>query len=341
MIVVWLPFWISRDGFEFCRSSRSRYQAHGKDFVQLGGEQTVSESLQKIREQQPEGRIIYFYVADGEGRLIGVVPTRRLLLSPPDSRLDAIMVKQVIAIPQTATVLEACEFFTLHRLLAFPVLDENLHIVGLVDVDLYTTELQELERRENTEDLFQLIGVHLTESQERVRLGSPFGSGFLGCSPTWPAEFWPRFFRVSTNLSYKRSWRWPLFIPVVLALAESVSMQSVSLCFRIFTANDPPGRPWREGGPGTSDRFTSGSLRGARALLESSRGLDQSKSRRGVRFRRDRRWCGLCGVDRSGDSEYSQDHECDPQVAAGPIALALADMATLVIYFNLARQLLS
>ena len=141
-----------------------------KDFVQLGGEQTVSESLQKIREQQPEGRIIYFYVADGEGRLIGVVPTRRLLLSPPDSRLDAIMVKQVIAIPQTATVLEACEFFTLHRLLAFPVLDENLHIVGLVDVDLYTTELQELERRENTEDLFQLIGVHLTESQERAAL---------------------------------------------------------------------------------------------------------------------------------------------------------------------------
>ena len=31
----------------------------------------------------------------------------------------------------------------------------------------------------------------------------------------------------------------------------------------------------------------------------------------------------------------------DPQVAAGPIALALADMLTLLIYFNLARWLLS
>jgi magnesium transporter len=33
--------------------------------------------------------------------------------------------------------------------------------------------------------------------------------------------------------------------------------------------------------------------------------------------------------------------ELDPQVAAGPIALAAADMVTLLIYFNLARILLA
>jgi magnesium transporter len=31
----------------------------------------------------------------------------------------------------------------------------------------------------------------------------------------------------------------------------------------------------------------------------------------------------------------------NPQVAAGPIALACADMVTLVLYFNLARWLFS
>ena len=31
----------------------------------------------------------------------------------------------------------------------------------------------------------------------------------------------------------------------------------------------------------------------------------------------------------------------DPQVASGPLALALADMATLLLYFNLARWLLA
>jgi magnesium transporter len=47
--------------------------------------------------------------------LKGVVPTRRLLLNPPDKPVAEIMVERVIAIPTSATVLDACEFFTLHR----------------------------------------------------------------------------------------------------------------------------------------------------------------------------------------------------------------------------------
>src|SRR4029079_1598137 len=104
---------------------------------------------------------------DGDGRLLGVVPTRRLLLSPRDKRLSQIMVQPVVAIPRDATVLEACEFFVLHRLLAFPVVDEEHRIVGLVDVEVYTRELSDLERRETHNDLFQLIGVHVTEAQQR------------------------------------------------------------------------------------------------------------------------------------------------------------------------------
>src|SRR5206468_4228678 len=72
----------------------------------------------------------------------------------------------VIAIPQTATVLEACEFFTLHRLLAFPVVDGEKRMIGLVDVDLYTEELTDLDRREGNDELFQLIGVHVTTAQQ-------------------------------------------------------------------------------------------------------------------------------------------------------------------------------
>src|ERR1700677_868755 len=129
-----------------------------RDFTQLRVGETVEEALASLREKQPEGRIIYFYVVDAEGRLQGVVPTRRLLLSSPDKPIAEIMVKQVIAIPTTATVLDACEFFTMHRLLAFPVVDEERRIVGVVDVELYTTELSELETSYRSDDLFQLVG---------------------------------------------------------------------------------------------------------------------------------------------------------------------------------------
>src|SRR5262245_4031332 len=92
------------------------------DFARLGITETVGQALTELRRHPPEGRIIYFYVIDGDNRLQGVVPTRRLLLSPLDTPISAIMIRQVVSLPTEATVLDACEFFTLHRFLAFPVL---------------------------------------------------------------------------------------------------------------------------------------------------------------------------------------------------------------------------
>src|SRR5262245_41794449 len=112
-----------------------------RDFTQLLAKQTVGEALAGLRERQPGGRIVYFYVVDDEGRLQAVVPTRRLLLSSLETPLADVMVRQVLAIPESATVLEACEFFILHRLLAFPVVDADNRITGVVDVELYTDEL--------------------------------------------------------------------------------------------------------------------------------------------------------------------------------------------------------
>ena len=92
----------------------------------------------------------YFYVVDDDERVQGVVPVRRLLLSPLDKRVEEIMVREVIALPKTATVLDACDFFILHRLLAFPVVDKERRILGIVDVELYTDELIDLDRTSGT-----------------------------------------------------------------------------------------------------------------------------------------------------------------------------------------------
>ena len=79
-----------------------------QDFTRLLITQNVGEALAWLREHPPAGRIIYLYVVDGEGRLVGVVPTRRLLLSPLGTPLGAIMVRRVVGLPAEATVLDAC-----------------------------------------------------------------------------------------------------------------------------------------------------------------------------------------------------------------------------------------
>jgi magnesium transporter len=46
---------------------------------------SVAQALDYIRDQEIGGRVVYFYVVDGDGRLVGVVPTRRLLRARPDT----------------------------------------------------------------------------------------------------------------------------------------------------------------------------------------------------------------------------------------------------------------
>ena len=77
-----------------------------KDLPLLKARMDVREALETIRREGVGERIIYFYAVDENGRLVGVVPTRRLLTAPLDARLDEIMVRRVAAIPSTASVLE-------------------------------------------------------------------------------------------------------------------------------------------------------------------------------------------------------------------------------------------
>src|SRR5207237_3738360 len=126
---------------------------------------TVEEALAAIRREGLGERIIYFYVVDEQDRLAGVLPTRRLLTAPPHTTLGELMVKRVLAIPATATVLDACEFFVLYKFFAFPVVDANRHVIGVVDIGLFTAELLE-ERDENIAaqvvDLFEVLGFRLS-----------------------------------------------------------------------------------------------------------------------------------------------------------------------------------
>jgi NhaA family Na+:H+ antiporter len=115
-----------------------------KNFTSIPATQTVRGALDWLRAHPPSERIIYFYVVDDDGRLQGVVPTRRLVLSPPDTPIAEIMACNVVALPAEATVLDACEFFIQHRFLAFPVVDAERRIIGVVDIELYTEKIVDL-----------------------------------------------------------------------------------------------------------------------------------------------------------------------------------------------------
>src|SRR5438876_9351851 len=103
-----------------------------KDFPLLNADMRVADALEQIRREGVGERVIYFYAVDEEKRLVGVLPTRRLLTASLETPLYQIMVRRVVAIPASATVLDACEFFVLYTFLAFPVVDEQHHVIAII-----------------------------------------------------------------------------------------------------------------------------------------------------------------------------------------------------------------
>ncbi len=308
------------------------------DFVPLHIGQTIGEALAQVRTAPPEGRIIYFYVVDDGNRLVGVVPTRRLLLNPPDTPLSDIMIRRLIAIPYTATVMNACEMFTMHKLLAIPVVDEHRHLLGIVDVELYTDELTDLAHTTNHDDLFQLIGVHA----EQARMGSPltaFRLRFPWLIANIIGGILAAFLAGVFQDVLDRLIILALFIPVVLALSESVGIQSVSLA----TQSLRDGIGWRDALPilrrelstGLLLGFASGPLVALAAWLWRGQGLVALAILGAIGTAMTA--SALIGVAMPVALRLMK---LDPRVAAGPIALVGADLVTLTIYFNLANWLL-
>src|ERR1700730_16014039 len=139
-----------------------------KDFPLLDAGMSVAQALGRIRREGVGERVIYFFATDSEQRLVGVLPTRRLLTAPLETKLEEIMVRRVAAIPASATVLEACEFFVLYKFFAFPVIDAERRVVGVVDVNLFTEELMESAPAQERplsrgDDFFEALGFHLAE----------------------------------------------------------------------------------------------------------------------------------------------------------------------------------
>jgi magnesium transporter len=310
-----------------------------RDFARLAPNQTVGEALAAVREKPPEGRITYFYVLDESDRLAGVVPTRRLLLAPLITPIADIMVRRVVAIPESATVLDACEFFTLHRLLAFPVVSAEQRMLGIVDVELYTDEMRELDAGV-TDELFQLIGVHVAEARRGTVLAA-FRARFVWLLCNVVSGVLAAFLTGMFEAELQNVVALALFIPVVLALAEAVSMQSLSLALQFLHGRKPT---WSSLVRGLRAELLTGSLLGlgtgalvALVAVLWFGGVQLSLSLLGGIAG------GVTGAALIGFALpiVLRLLQRDPRVAAGPVALALSDMLTLTIYFNLARWLLA
>src|SRR6266702_7982929 len=310
-----------------------------KDVATLRQDLTVEKALAVIRERGVGEKIVYFYTVDDEEKLTGVVPTRRLLTAPLDQRLSDIMIQRVVTVPHTATVLEACEAFVLHKFLAFPVVDEQRKIVGVVDVSFFTQEVFDLSESERVDELFEAIGFHV----EQVRDASPlraFRYRFPWLLATIGSGTVSALLARAYEVTLAKSIILAFFLTMVLGLGESVSIQSMTMTIQALRSMQPT-LGWyvrafrRESGTAILLGLAAGSVVGLFVWLWRGNALAAASIGGSIVLT----FCAACLF---GLSVPALLHalKLDPKIAAGPVTLALTDTFTLLFYFSLAALLL-
>ena len=314
-----------------------------KDFPLLDVGMTIGEALARIRREGVGERVIYFYAIDEDKRLSGVLPTRRLLGAPLETPLREIMVSRVVAIPATATVLDACEFFVLYKFLAFPVVDAERRVVGIIDANLFAAEILEAGESEDRERSARLVGPEFFEALgfhiEQIR-GVSAWRGFRFRFP-WLlvtvmggtlSAIVARFFEATLA----RSLVLAFFLTMVLALNESVSMQSMGVTVHALRSVSVT-RRWlaaafrREVATALLLGLVCGAIVTAIVLIWRNDAGGALVIGGSIALS----LVTACALGLAVPSLLHR-FQLDLKIAAGPVTLALADFIALVIYFTCA-----
>src|SRR6478672_9726590 len=314
-----------------------------KDFPLLDATMSVAAALDRIRREGVGERVIYFFAIDAEQRLVGVLPTRRLLTAPLEQRLEEIMVRRVVAIPASATVLEACEFFVLYKFFAFPVVDRGRRVVGVVDVSLFAEEMLEMGEREEerrsaahvADDVFEALGFRLAQ----IRGASPwrvFRYRFPWLLATVAAGTACAILAGAFEATLSGRVVIAFFLTMVLGLNESVSMQSMTLTIQALRVS-PPSRRWflenlrRES---VTALLLGGACGAVVGLIVWMWRHDLS----GAAVVGGSIVMSLFAASLFGFSVPSLLHrlKLDPKIAAGPVTRAVTDFVALTFYCSLA-----
>jgi magnesium transporter len=312
----------------------------GKDFVSFGQSQTVAQVLKALRDHKSPGEILYLYVTDLQNHLVGVVPVRSILTSDPQTVLSSIMVSSPVAVSASQTVLQACELFSEHRFLALPVVDNDNKIIGTIDINLFTEEVVSLAHQRQLNNVFQLIGVHV--SLEKIPSSwASFKDRFPWLLCNVSSGVLCAFIAGRYELLLSQVAILAMFLTVVLALAESVSIQSMTLTLQVFLQQQASWR--RIFSRVQKEIFTSaligaasGCVVGLVAFLWKGDFLQGLAV--GVSI-----WLAMMTACLLGVilPTLIRKLRIDPKIASGPIVLAFADIATLLFYFSIANWLLS
>ena len=291
---------------------------------------TVARALDLLREHAKAEAINYVYVVDAGGRLTGTLPVRALLAAKPGARVQDAATGKIVKLSARQPKVEVVRAFKGHTYQALPVVDDQDRLVGVVTAESVLSAVRDQE----DEIVFGATGADARELELRTGVAAlrrlPWITmtvvGGLGCA------FVAGFF----HATLERAVVLGIFVPLVLAVSESVAAQTATIVLKTLVTGDIP--------RGALTRFLMkevavGLLIGlyAAVLVVLASTLWHADLRLGAVI-----GCtvvlGVCWSTLVGVAVPTilRRFRVEPSVAGGPVVLMIADLFTLIFYFSIA-----
>lgn len=317
-------------------------------FFRLRPDMSVEESIHYLRRQAKEANeaIYYAYVLDHEQTLLGVVSFRDIFLASPDKSIASIMSNNVICIPENMDQEEIGRLFTIHHLMAIPVVDKKKCMKGIVSVN----DIVDVVKEEATEDIQKLGGM--------TALTQPyFKTNFLSMIKTragWLTILFVGEMLTASAMGYfqdeiARAIVLALFIPLIISSGGNSGSQASTLIIRALALKEIRLKDWwrvffKELAAGLTLGAILGSIGFIRIILWPTKltlyGTHYAAIAGTV-------FLSLIGVVLWGVLSGAmlpfllKRLGFDPATASAPFVATLVDVTGLVIYFSIASLTLS
>lgn len=296
--------------------------------------QKVSTAIKELKSHSIDEKILYFYVLDESGTLCGLISTRDLLLGSSGALVRDVMEKNIITLSVDQTMEEAMKIMQKTRLLALPVIDHRGKFLGLIDIMNYFDEKIDVNSSKRRNYAFQLLGFFLEDGDKKttlkkyaVRMPWIFCNMVGGIACAIISHFYEDVLLKEIVLA--------MFIPLVLSLSESISMQAMTQSFQEIGKHLSFWRHTVRYVLGEAKLFlllaiTSGLVIGIISIFWEG-GMDASL----VIFLGIFISIVASSVLGSLVPHAMQCASINPKVASGPLVLMLADVITTTIYLSL------